>query len=339
MKSCVGSTWCRYGVQDSVSHGRRPGAAVPGPALRRTRSSPASRGARASARRRSSKDFGVIATENGWNLYVGGNGGFTPRHAQLLLQDIDTATLLRTIDRFLMFYIRTADRLQRTAPWIEAMAGGLDHLRAVRAGGGLARHRRGARRRRWPATSSNYRDEWAGVLEPIPEKRARFVSFVNAPGRARPRWCEFDEERVPARCPLLLGMPASAGATVVTALDVCRPGRPPARWPAWCRAGAWRCCFPTAHQVAVFLLTFDGDAAGHRTTVDPFAATERRCSARGLVGDRAGASPTVASPLLKQVFDLSTGICVTDGSKRVAVHDVRVRDGVVEVRLRRADAS
>ena len=77
------------------------------------------------------KDVGVIATEKGWNLYVGGNGGVTPRHAELLAADLDTETLVRYIDRFLMFYMRTADRLQRTAPWIEALDGGLDHLRAV----------------------------------------------------------------------------------------------------------------------------------------------------------------------------------------------------------------
>lgn len=78
-----------------------------------------------------SKDFGVIATEKGWNLYVGGNGGTTPRHDDLIVSDVDSETLVKVIDRFLMFYIRTADRLQRTAPWIEELEGGLDHLRAV----------------------------------------------------------------------------------------------------------------------------------------------------------------------------------------------------------------
>src|SRR3954464_11238385 len=73
------------------------------------------------------KDVGVIATENGWNLYVGGNGGATPRHAELLAGDLDDETLVRYIDRFLMFYVRTADRLQRTAPWVEQL--GLDHVR------------------------------------------------------------------------------------------------------------------------------------------------------------------------------------------------------------------
>src|SRR5581483_674875 len=124
------------------------------------------------------KDFGVIATEKGWNLYVGGNGGFSPRHADLLAADLDTETLIRAIDRFLMFYIRTADRLQRTAPWIEAMEGGLDHLREVimedklgicaELDAAMARH------------VANYTDEWRGVLED-PDKLSRFVSFVNAP--------------------------------------------------------------------------------------------------------------------------------------------------------------
>ena len=49
-----------------------------------------------------SKDVGVIATEKGWNLYVCGNGGMKPRHAELLACDLDRATLLRYIDRLLM---------------------------------------------------------------------------------------------------------------------------------------------------------------------------------------------------------------------------------------------
>src|SRR6185437_11122024 len=64
------------------------------------------------------KDVGVIATEKGWNLYVGGNGGARPRHADLLVADVDKESLVRYVDRFLMYYIRTADRLQRTATWL-----------------------------------------------------------------------------------------------------------------------------------------------------------------------------------------------------------------------------
>ncbi|HEY1178934.1 MAG TPA: nitrite reductase large subunit NirB, partial [Phytomonospora sp.] len=130
VKSCVGTTWCRYGVQDSVR------LAVDLELRYRGLRSPhkikagVSGCARECAEARG-KDFGVIATENGWNLYLGGNGGFTPRHAQLFASDVDTETLVRLIDRVLMFYVRTADRLQRTATWIEGLDGGLDYLREV----------------------------------------------------------------------------------------------------------------------------------------------------------------------------------------------------------------
>ena len=130
VKSCVGSTWCRYGVQDSV------GLAIDLELRYRGLRSPhklkggVSGCARECAEARA-KDFGVIATEKGWNLYVGGNGGANPAHAQLLAGDLDTETLVRYLDRFLMYYIRTADRLQRTAPWIDSLDGGLDRVREV----------------------------------------------------------------------------------------------------------------------------------------------------------------------------------------------------------------
>ena len=130
VKSCVGSTWCRYGVQDSV------GMAVQLELRYRGLRSPhkiklgVSGCARECAEARG-KDVGVIATEAGWNMYVGGNGGFTPRHAVLLAEGLSDDELLTAIDRFLMYYIFTADRLQRTAPWFEDLEGGIDGLREV----------------------------------------------------------------------------------------------------------------------------------------------------------------------------------------------------------------
>ncbi|WP_037577680.1 nitrite reductase large subunit NirB [Phaeacidiphilus oryzae] len=178
VKSCVGSTWCRYGVQDSVALAIELELRYRGLRSPHKLKSAVSGCARECAEAQS-KDFGVIATSEGWNLYVGGNGGMTPRHADLLASDLDKETLIRTIDRFLMFYIRTADRLERTAPWLERLEGGLDHLRAVVMDDSLgiadeldalmARH------------VADYQDEWAAVLED-PERLARFVSFVNAPG-------------------------------------------------------------------------------------------------------------------------------------------------------------
>ncbi|WP_091487443.1 nitrite reductase large subunit NirB [Microbacterium pygmaeum] len=206
VKSCVGSTWCRYGVQDSV------GMAVQLELRYRGLRSPhkfklgVSGCARECAEARG-KDVGVIATEAGWNMYVGGNGGFTPRHAVLLAEGLDDAGLLRAIDRFLMYYIRTADRLQRTAPWFEEMEGGIDALRGVIFDDslGIADDLDAA----MAAHVGNYEDEWKATLDD-PEKLKRFASFVNAPttpdpslaytlerGQARPATAdERDDRRV-----------------------------------------------------------------------------------------------------------------------------------------------
>jgi nitrite reductase (NADH) large subunit len=205
VKSCVGTTWCRYGVQDSV------GLAIALELRYRGLRSPhkikagVSGCARECAEARG-KDVGVIATEAGWNLYVGGNGGFTPRHAQLLVSDVDTDTLVTLIDRFLMFYIRTADRLQRTAAWIEAMDGGLDHVRDVVVADslGLCADLEAA----MAAHVAGYADEWRAVLDD-PAKLARFSSFVNAPGTPDPT-IGFEVERgqrIPARGPVAVAGP------------------------------------------------------------------------------------------------------------------------------------
>jgi nitrite reductase (NADH) large subunit len=130
VKSCVGSTWCRYGVQDSVGFAialehRYKGLRAP------HKLKFAVSGCTRECAEAQSKDVGVIATEKGWNLYVCGNGGMKPRHADLLAADLDGATLVRYTDRFLMFYIRTADRLQRTSVWLDNLEGGLDYLKQV----------------------------------------------------------------------------------------------------------------------------------------------------------------------------------------------------------------
>ncbi|HXR53094.1 MAG TPA: nitrite reductase large subunit NirB, partial [Steroidobacteraceae bacterium] len=123
VKSCVGSTWCRYGVQDSVGLGIRLEDRYKGLRAPHKLKLGVSGCTRECAEAQG-KDVGVIATENGWNLYVCGNGGMKPRHADLLARDLDTGTLIRFIDRFLMFYIRTGDRLQRTSTWLENLEGG-----------------------------------------------------------------------------------------------------------------------------------------------------------------------------------------------------------------------
>ncbi|MER7275324.1 nitrite reductase large subunit NirB [Dactylosporangium sp. NPDC000244] len=199
VKSCVGSTWCRYGVQDSVALAIELELRYRGLRAPHKLKSAVSGCARECAEARG-KDFGIIATDQGWNLYVGGNGGFRPRHADLLASDLSTEELIRVVDRFLMFYIRTADRLQRTAAWIEGLEGGLDYLRAVIVEDSLgiaaeldaqmARH------------ITSYADEWRATLED-PERLARFVSFVNAPGTPDPTITFVSERGQPV--PVVLG--------------------------------------------------------------------------------------------------------------------------------------
>ena len=130
VKSCVGSTWCRYGVQDSVTmaidiENRYRGIRSP------HKMKMAVSGCTRECAEAQGKDVGVIATEKGWNLYVCGNGGMKPRHADLLATDLDDRTLIKYIDRFLMFYIRTGDRMQRTSVWLENLEGGIDYMRKV----------------------------------------------------------------------------------------------------------------------------------------------------------------------------------------------------------------
>ncbi|WP_172465506.1 (2Fe-2S)-binding protein, partial [Arthrobacter sp. Hiyo1] len=177
VKSCVGSTWCRFGVQDSVAMAINLELRYRGLRSPHKLKMGVSGCARECAEARG-KDVGVIATDKGWNLYVGGNGGFLPAHAQLLAQDLDDDTLIKYIDRYLMYYIRTADRLQRTARWQEELDGGLKHIEDViiHDSLGIADDLEAAMARH----IDTYQDEWAETLKD-PERLRRFRSFVNAP--------------------------------------------------------------------------------------------------------------------------------------------------------------
>ncbi len=176
VKSCVGSTWCRYGVDDSVGfainiENRYKGLRSP------HKLKFAVSGCTRECAEAQSKDIGIIATENGWNLYVCGNGGMRPRHADLFASDLDRETLIAYIDRILMFYIRTADRLQRTSVWLENLEGGLDYLREVVIEDklGLAAELEAD----MATTLGRYQCEWKTTLE-SPEKLKRFSHFINS---------------------------------------------------------------------------------------------------------------------------------------------------------------
>jgi nitrite reductase (NADH) large subunit len=175
VKSCVGSTWCRYGVQDSVSFAIRLENRYKGLRSPHKLKSAVSGCARECAEAQG-KDFGVIATEKGYNLYLCGNGGMKPAHAQLFATDLDEETVVKYLDRFLMFYIRTADRLQRTAPWLRSLDGGIEYLKKVLIDDslGICAELEADMAR----VVGSYRCEWKAALED-PEKLARFRPFVN----------------------------------------------------------------------------------------------------------------------------------------------------------------
>jgi nitrite reductase (NADH) large subunit len=176
VKSCVGDTWCRYGVQDSVGLASRIEHRYKGLRSPHKLKSAVSGCARECAEAQG-KDFGIIATEKGWNLYLGGNGGMKPQHAQLFATDLDEETLVRYIDRFLMFYIRTADRLQRTATWLNNLEGGLTYLKQV-----IIEDKLGIcaeLEAEMNHVVGTYQCEWKTTLD-NPEKLAQFRPFVNS---------------------------------------------------------------------------------------------------------------------------------------------------------------
>jgi nitrite reductase (NADH) large subunit len=182
VKSCVGSTWCRFGLHDSVSFAieveeRYRGIRAP------HKIKGGVSGCIRECAEAQSKDFGIIATEKGWNLYVCGNGGSKPQHAQLLATDIDKETCIRYLDRFLMFYIRTADPLTRTATWLNKMEGGMSYLKNVVVHDSLGMGRQWEEEMQTLVDS--YTCEWKEVVE-SPELRKRFVHFVNAPRKKDP---------------------------------------------------------------------------------------------------------------------------------------------------------
>ena len=176
VKSCVGSTWCRYGVGDSIGlavllENRYKGLRAP------HKIKFGVSGCTRECAEAQGKDIGVIATEKGWNLYVCGNGGMKPRHAELFATDLSQDELIAMIDRFLMFYVRTADRLQRTSTWREGLEGGLAYLQDVliRDSLGLCAELQAQMQH----VVDNYRCEWKEAVSD-PETRKRFKTFVNS---------------------------------------------------------------------------------------------------------------------------------------------------------------
>jgi nitrite reductase (NADH) large subunit len=322
VKSCVGTTWCRYGVQDSVGFAIRVENRYKG--LRAPHKVKAAvSGCVRECAEAQGKDFGLIATEKGYNLYVCGNGGAKPRHADLLAADLDEGTAFKYIDRFLMYYIQTADRLTRTSVWLEKMEGGIEYLRDV-----IVNDRLGIAadlERQMQFLADTYKCEWAEVVR-NPEKRRLFQQFANT-DETEPT-IEFVKQRDQKR-------PADWNGSFVPSSELMVRARPQAA--EWVHVGkVWDVPedggVTIRHgksQVAVYRFSSRGE----------WYATQNMCPhkrefvlSRGLLGDQNG-TPKVACPLHKKTFSLETGACLTGEDYRVNVFPVKVDGDDVYVQL------
>jgi nitrite reductase (NADH) large subunit len=278
------------------------------------------------------KDFGLIATERGWNLYVCGNGGAKPRHADLLAADLDEETAVKYIDRFLMYYIQTADRLTRTSVWLEKMDGGIDYLRDV-----IVDDRLGIAEELEEQVQflvDTYKCEWKEVVED-PERRRFFQQFANTDETES--CVEFVTERGQQR-------PADWGGDFVPIGRLAGPAGPPApedglhgRGERWVKVGkvadfpvdGGRTIRHGRSQIAVFRFESRGE----------WYACQNMCPhkremvlARGIIGDQGG-TPKVACPLHKKTFSLESGSCLSGEDYRVQVFPVEVRGDEVYLDL------
>lgn len=310
VKSCVGSTWCRYGVQDSTGfaialENRYKGLRAP------HKIKMAVSGCTRECAEAQSKDIGVIATDKGWNLYVCGNGGMKPRHADLFASDLDDATLLRYVDRLLMFYIRTGERLQRTSVWMDNLEGGLAYLRKVviEDSLGIAAELEQEMAR----VVETYQCEWQTTLE-SPDRRALFQTTVNSPlpdetvrwslerGQIRPSTEPLQRKETPELLPWT---------------EVCELEAIPAQAGIGARFGSQR--------IALFRLDDDVFALD-----DNEPGTQASVLSRGILGDSAG-EPVVISPIYKQRFRLRDGQALDNSQQGVRSWPVKIQDGRVWV--------
>lgn len=331
VKSCVGSTWCRYGVQDSVGFAIRIEKRYRGIRAPHKIKGAVSGCVRECAEAQS-KDFGLIATEHGYNLYVGGNGGAKPRHADLLASDLDEATAIKFLDRFLMYYIQTADRLTRTSVWLEQMEGGIEYLREVVIGDrlGLAEELE----RRMQHLVDTYRCEWTEVIRD-PARREMFRQFVNSDeteagieiiterGQNRPADWRREENLVQ----ISLGNAPAAEPTA-------RKSKPRSdAQPEWIDVGPVS-AFPQDGGAAIKYGNVQ-IAVFHQNSRKTWYACQNMCPhkrafvlSRGIIGSQ-GELPKVACPLHKKTFSLESGECLSGDALSVKVFPVRVvRDRV-----------
>jgi nitrite reductase (NADH) large subunit len=157
VKTCVGSTFCRFGTQDSMAMGIKLEKAferLNTPAKVKLAVS----GCPRNCAEATIKDFGVVAIDGGWELHVGGNGGVHVRATDLLCVVKTEEEVLEWSSAFLQYYRENAQWNERTSTWIERV--GLDSVKKALE----KREDRLALVERINTTLSQMKDPWKEII-------------------------------------------------------------------------------------------------------------------------------------------------------------------------------
>ncbi|KAH9931317.1 nitrite reductase [Fomitopsis serialis] len=333
VKSCVGTNWCRYGIGDSVGmavqleeryKGIRSPHKIKGGVSGCIRECAEAQG----------KDFGLIATDKGWNIFLCGNGGVTPRHATLFASDVPPSKVLGILDRFLMYYIRTADKLMRTSRWLEEMEGGIEKLRRVILDDELGICE--DLEKEMKDLVGTYYDEWKAVVD-SPERQKQFRQFVNT-----------DERRLPVEQVLERGQPRPADwakAFPPARLKEDSIRTPKEQW-RWRKLAQLEDLIPTdAGTTSVAVKYGDSQLAIFHVPRKGYFATQQMCPHKrafvlehGIVGDDPNSGKVyVSCPMHKRNFTLKGGDCLNDDNYNILTFDVRVEDDDISLLLPEAE--
>ncbi|KZS88669.1 nitrite reductase [Sistotremastrum niveocremeum HHB9708] len=326
VKSCVGTTWCRYGIGDSVGLAIQLEERYKG-----IRSPHKIKGGVSGCVREcaeaQSKDFGLIASDKGWNIFLAGNGGATPRHATLFATDVPPSKVVRIIDRFLMYYIQTADKLMRTARWIEQFEGGIERLKKIILDDELGIC--ADLDRDMDELVGTYADEWKTIVEQ-PERKKQFRQFVNTVRLSLPlldkRAPQIEEitERGQARP---ADWPKAFPSVKMSVKDIATPKN---QW-TWKRMAKVDDLTPTdAGTTSAAVKYGDSQISIFHVPKRGFFATQQMCPHRrafvldhGIIGDDAKGNMYISCPLHKRNFKFDDGECLNDEEYSIITFDVR----------------
>ncbi|KAL2144873.1 hypothetical protein VTI28DRAFT_8433 [Corynascus sepedonium] len=337
VKSCVGTTWCRYGVGDSVGMAVRLEERYKSIRAPHKIKGGVSGCVRECAEAQN-KDFGLIATEKGFNIFVAGNGGAKPKHSELLAKDVPPTEVIPILDRYLMFYIRTADKLQRTARWLESLPGGINYLKDVVLNDSLGIN--ASLEAQMQELVDSYFDEWAEAIN-TPAIAAKFRQFANTTETVDNM--ELEEDRLQTRPVMWTKEQATDDFASL------RSRWSETTWQPVLEAAYFRGADALPNGISATIKRGDTQLAVWRFK-GRYYATQQMCPHKrafilsdSIVGEDPPANgevagdkpnPYISCPQHKKNFSLTSGACKNDEALSIATFDVEERDdGMVYLKL------